>query len=526
MAENSHAQQSFRDTIATVDEHGKRRWIYPKRPSGNYYNWRTYVSYALLLVLFGLPFIKVNGEPFILLNVVERHFILFGLAFTPQDFHLFAILMITLVVFIALFTVVFGRLFCGWVCPQTIFMEMVFRKIEYWIEGDANAQRRLAKAPWNAEKIRKKVTKQALFVLVSALIAHTFLAYIIGIDSVWALVTQSPLKNPGGFISILIFIGIFYFVFSYMREQVCIAICPYGRLQGVLLDEDSINVIYDYERGEPRGKIRKKKSKPKPKATQSSCKDCANCRNGKDSCSDKIVDNINKAVSSAVTSGQKNLATSPAPMMAVLDSNPLGDCIDCKLCVQVCPTGIDIRNGIQMECINCTACMDACDEVMIKVGREPKLIRYDSEKGVASSQRKIWTPRVIAYSVVLALLVALNIFLLSGRTQLDALLLRAQGQLSQVTESGHVKNLYTFQLINKSRAELPVVFKVENAPDAEVSFIGGTPTASPKDVTEGALFIIMPPGKEAENIDLDITVWSGEQKLDELHTVFIYPKSN
>ncbi|MEM9929775.1 MAG: 4Fe-4S binding protein, partial [Bacteroidota bacterium] len=185
-------KEAFRDSIATVASDGKRNWIFPKQPKGRYYNWRSYLSYFLLAVLFGLPWIKVGGEPLVLLNVVQRKFILFGLAFSPQDFHLFAILMITGVVFIALFTVVFGRIFCGWVCPQTIFMEMVFRKIEYWIEGDANAQKRLNKAPWNADKIKKKAIKQGLFLLVSAIIAHTFLAYIIGIDEVLATVTQSP----------------------------------------------------------------------------------------------------------------------------------------------------------------------------------------------------------------------------------------------------------------------------------------------------------------------------------------------
>jgi hypothetical protein len=169
---NKANKESFRDTIGTVDAEGKRKWVFPKQPDGRYYRWRSYVSYVLLVVLFGLPWIKIGGEPLILLNVLERRFILFGLSFTPQDFHLFAILMITGVVFIALFTVVFGRLFCGWFCPQTIFMEMVFRKIEYWIEGDGNAQRRLDKAPWDKDKIRKKVTKQALFLLISVVIAH------------------------------------------------------------------------------------------------------------------------------------------------------------------------------------------------------------------------------------------------------------------------------------------------------------------------------------------------------------------
>ncbi|PHI19735.1 cytochrome c oxidase accessory protein CcoG [Lewinellaceae bacterium SD302] len=510
------ANADFRDTIATVDEQGKRRWIFPKKPKGDYYRYRTWVSYGLLLILFGLPFIKVNGEPLILLNVLERHFILFGLAFTPQDFHLFAILMITGVVFIALFTVVFGRLFCGWVCPQTIFMEMVFRKVEYWIEGDANAQRKLAKAPWTSDKIRKKALKHAIFLVISALIAHVFLAYIIGMDAVLETVSQSPLAAPGGFAAIIIFIGVFYFVFSYMREQVCIAICPYGRLQGVLLDDNSINVIYDYERGEPRGKIRK----GKPKRT--SCSDCENCRDGKDGCADQILNRINHAI----TTGAESMPLASAPL-AVVKEKKVGDCIDCTLCVQVCPTGIDIRNGIQMECVNCTACIDACDEVMIKVGRDPGLIRYDSERGVAAGKRKIWTPRVLAYSAVLLLLIGLNVFLLSGRTQLDALLLRAPGQLSQTNADGSVGNLYTYQLINKSRKELPVRFEVERPAGGKIRYVGENPTARPGEVSEGALFIDLPPdvSRRSDN-EVYIKVYSEDRLLDELTTSFLYPESN
>ncbi len=370
---NEHTGTDFRDTIGTVDAAGKRRWVYPKRPAGRYYRGRTSLSYLLLLVLFGLPWLRVGGEPLFLFDVLSRHFILFGLAFTPQDFHLFALFMITGIVFVILFTAVFGRLFCGWVCPQTIFMEMVFRKIEYWIEGDANAQKRLAKSDWTRDKVRKKVFKHGLFLLVAAAIAHTFLAYVIGTDRLLETVRQSPLEAPGGFLAIVVFIGVFYAVFAYLREQVCIAICPYGRLQGVMLDHDSINVIYDYERGEPRGKL----SKGKPKRT--ACDSCAACRESGSACGDRMLENM------------EALLTAPAPP-------PKGDCIDCTLCVQVCPTGIDIRDGIQMECINCTACIDACDAVMDKIDRPRGLIRYDSESGVSRRQRHLWTPRVMAYS--------------------------------------------------------------------------------------------------------------------------------
>lgn len=495
-------KEAFRDSIGTVDADGRRKWVYPKKPKGRYYNWRSYLSYALLLVLFGLPWIKIGGEPLIMLNVLERKFILFGLSFSPQDFHLFAILMITAVVFISLFTVIFGRLFCGWVCPQTIFMEMVFRKVEYWIEGDANAQRRLNKAPWTAVKIRKKAVKHTIFLFISGVIAHTFLSYIIGTDAVLATVSQSPFVAPGGFLAIVAFIGIFYFVFARMREQVCIAICPYGRLQGVLLDDTSINVIYDYVRGEPRGKL----SKGHPK--KSSCTDCEDCRTGKSACVDRVLEHMEASLS-------KLEPPQPAPK---------GDCIDCKLCVQVCPTGIDIRNGIQMECVNCTACIDACDEVMDKIEKPRGLIRFDSESGVARGERKVWTPRVFAYSGVLLALIALNIVLLGSRDGLDVILLRTPGLLYQENQDGSINNLYSFQIVNKTGEELPLEFRVIDF-DGNVRPVGEAPIAEVGEVTEGALFIDLPAKfKTPFDGEVQVEVWSGDKHLETISTTFIHPE--
>ncbi|WP_116125430.1 4Fe-4S dicluster domain-containing protein [Lewinella sp. IMCC34183] len=489
-----HPSENFRDAIATVDESGQRRWVYARQPSGRFYQWRTRLSYLLLLLLFGLPWVRLGGEPLFLFNVLERRFILFGLPFTPQDFHLFAILMITAMVFIVLFTVVFGRLFCGWVCPQTIFLEMVFRKIEYWTEGDANAQKRLAKAPWTAAKVRKKVQKHSLFLLVSALIGHTFLAYVIGTDAVLATVRQSPLDAPGGFLAIVLFTGVFYAVFAYLREQVCVAICPYGRLQGVLLDDDSTNVIYDYERGEPRGKI----DRGRPKRT--SCTSCADCRAGGGACGDRILDRIE--------------ASLPAP--------PPGDCVDCGLCVQVCPTGIDIRNGIQMECINCTACIDACDTVMDKIDRPRGLIRYDSERGVRERRRKLATPRVMAYSGVLLALIALNVVLFSQRTGVDVILLRAPGQLYHTPADGTVTNLYTYQIVNKTSRPLPVTFTVPAEVGADVRLIGGAPVAAPGEVSEGALFLVVAAGDRPYPDEIPLRVSYGDDTYV-VTTSFLHP---
>lgn len=462
----------FRDHIATVDQSGKRIWLYPKKPEGVYYNARTYLSWFLLLFLFGIPWIKVGGEPLLLFNVLERRFILFGLHFAPQDFYLFVLAMLIFIIFIALFTVIFGRLFCGWVCPQTIFMEMVFRKIEYWIEGDANAQRRLNKAPWTTEKIIKKVGKQLIFFAIAVLVANTFLAYIIGIDEVIQIATEPVRQHIGGFTAMLLFSGAFYGVFSVLREQVCTTICPYGRLQGVLLDQDSLVVAYDFKRGEPRGKYRR------PKAGQE-----------------------------------------PDPLQPAL-----GDCIDCKLCVQVCPTGIDIRNGTQLECVNCTACMDACDEVMEKINRPQELIRYDSYNGIVSGNRRILTPRAIAYSIVLIVLVGLEIFLFANRSDIDTLLLRTPGMLFQEVDENTISNLYNYHLTNKTGKIKPVTFELLEE-TGKIRLVGNqTLEVPPNSEVEGALFIDMPKSElEGNQTPIRLQVISDGKVVDEVKTNFFGP---
>lgn len=403
--QNPHIDPSkFRDALGTVKEDGKRNWVFPKKVSGKFYKWRSYLSYILLGILFLGPFIKVNGKPWLLFNIFERKFIIFGAVFWPQDTHLLIFLLLIFFVFVILFTVVFGRVFCGWACPQTLFMEMVFRKIEYWIEGDANQQRQLDAMPWNGEKLGKKGLKMTIFALISLMISHITMAYLIGIDKVKEIVSQPPGENMAGFIGLMAFTGIFLFVFSWFREQACLVVCPYGRLQGVLLDNNSINVTYDYVRGEPRGPIRKNK----------------------------------------------------------VEEIPKGDCVDCNLCVQVCPTGIDIRNGIQMECVNCTACIDACDEVMLKVDRPVGLIRYASENSIQEGRQKLLTGRVKGYSAVLLILVLVFIGLLATRDDLGATITRFRGMTFQEREGGLVSNLYEVTFINKTFDQQLVEIKAED----------------------------------------------------------------
>lgn len=454
-------EESFRDSISTVTKDGNRVWIYPKKPSGKFYNARTFVSIFLLVFLFGAPFIKIDGHPFIILNVIERKFILFGIPFGPHDLHLFALTMIAFIVSIFLFTVVYGRLFCGWICPQTIFMEMVFRKIEYWIEGDASKQRILNQSPWSAGKFFKKSSKQLIFFILSFIIANIFLAYIIGIDELQKYISASPSQHFTTFLAVLIFAGLFYFVFSYFREQACTLVCPYGRLQGVMLDQNSVVIHYDYKRGEPRGKIRK----------------------------------------------DQNQST--------------GDCIDCFLCVDVCPTGIDIRNGTQLECVNCTACIDACNGVMDKVKRPRGLIRYTSKNQIETGKQPLVTPRSIGYTLVLILLTVLIVFLLVNRSPVELSILRSPGLLFQEQPDGRISNIYDLKIVNKTFDQLPASLELQNL-NGEIKLIGNDLIVNPQGVTESKFLVILPKSEvKAMKTPLQISVKSNDKILDVIETSFL-----
>ena len=429
-----YKQETFRDSVATISSDGHRNFINPKKPKGKLYNLRTWFSISYLVVFFMLPFIKVNNAPLFLFNVLERKFIFFGITFWPQDFFIFAIGFLTFMVFIILFTVVFGRVFCGWACPQTIFMEMVFRKIEYWIDGDSTKQKQLSAMPWNGEKVRKRSIKFIAFFSISFLIANFFLAYIIGMDELIGDIKNSG-AHIGTLISLLIFTTVFFFVYWWFREQVCIVVCPYGRLQGVLLDKNSIVVAYDHIRGEPRGKLKK--------ADDHDCK-CTDCKE----------DGACKSIAAKFEAYTKQ-----------------SDCIDCFACVRVCPTGIDIRNGTQLECINCTACIDACDDIMEKVHKPKGLIRYASENSIVNGVKLKLNRRIKAYSAVLLLLLSLLVFLLASRTALDVTLMRTSGMTYSTLPDGRLSNLYNLKLANKTHKDIDFSLKLENLP-GEIELVG------------------------------------------------------
>jgi cytochrome c oxidase accessory protein FixG len=466
-------EENFRDAIGTITAEGKRNWIYPKKPKGRFTNYRRLLSVFLIAFLVSAPFIKVNGNQFLLFNVLERRFHIFGVVFWPQDFHLLVISMIIGIIFVALFTVAYGRLFCGWVCPQTIFLEMVFRPIEYFIEGDRNAQIRLNNGPWNGVKIFKKFTKWTIYFVLSFAIANVFLAYLISSERLLKYISEGPINHLSVLIPLLLFTGAFYFVFTWFREQVCIIACPYGRLQGVLLDNKSVVVAYDYKRGEAEN-------------------------------------------------GRKNWRKNE-------DRKALGhgDCIDCKQCVHVCPTGIDIRNGTQLECVNCTACIDECDTIMEKVGLPKGLIRYASEEQIQNKSPFKITGRMIGYSTVLVVLLGVLITMLNLRNSIEATVLRLPGQLYQRQEDGSISNIFTYKLINKTNTTLDSLnFKVLST-EARIQMVGQELfSIEAGALGEGSLFITIDDATlQSDKTKLKVGVYSGSELVETTTTQFLTPKS-
>ena len=460
----SAIDESFRDSVATINAEGKRNFLFPKKPKGKLYRRRTIASLVYLVVFFTLPFIKVDGEPLFLFNVLERKFIFFGQIFWPQDFFIFAIGFLAFVVFIIVFTVVFGRVFCGWACPQTIFMEMIFRKIEYWLDGDAQEQKRLNAMPWNGYKIRKRLVKITVFYAISFLIANFFLSYIIGMDNFEIMVKEGIGAHYVTFSSLIGFSTVFFFVYYWFREQACLVVCPYGRLQGVLLDKESMVVAYDYVRGEPRGKLKQAK----------------------------------------------------------LDLSQ-GDCIDCFACVRVCPTGIDIRNGTQLECVNCTACIDACDDIMEKINKPLGLIRIDSEENIQHSKKNKLNWRFASYSFILVALIGFLAFLIMSRKDVDAKVLRTPGQIFQTQTDGRISNLYSIKLANKTRKEIPITLKLEGT-EGEVTLIGNALSVPAESYFQSPFFVkINADLIEHRKTKIIIGVYQGHKRIETAETTFMGP---
>lgn len=474
-------EEQFRDHLATVNSQGGRNWIYPKKPSGNYYKARNIVALFLLAFFFSGPFIEINGQPLLMINIIERQFVIFGVAFWPQDLHLLVFGMLAFIIGVVLFTTIFGRLFCGWACPQTIFMEMVFRRIEYWIEGDSASQIRLKNAPWTTEKILKKGSKHAIFYSMAFLISNLFLAYVIGKDAWFELITDPPSEHVAGLSIMIIFSAVFYGVFAFMREQVCHFVCPYGRMQSVMLDNNSINVMYDYVRGESRASVGDRNKVETRKAT--------------------LAD------------------------LGFSENTSFGDCIDCNQCVKVCPMGIDIRNGTQLECIHCTACIDACDEVMDKIDKPRGLIRYSSENAIRSEQRKIITPRVIGYSSILIVLISVFFVLMSMRSDLEATILRERGTLFQELPNNRVSNIYTIKVINKTFEEIDYELQLLS-PEGIIVALGNNTTVPSQSLAEGR-FMVQLSKEVLDGLQTELTfaILTNGKQIETVKTGFLGPNN-
>ena len=402
--QNTSPFKPQRDTVTTIREDGSHRFLYPADAPGRFSSWRRAAALALIAVYVLLPWVKVGGYPAVFLDLANRRFHLFGLTLAAQDLWLLFFLISGVGFGLFFVTALLGRVWCGWACPQTVFLDHVYRRVERWIEGDAVERRLLARAPWTASKVLRRAAKHAVYVLLAAAIAHLFLAYFVSIPSVWAMVRDAPTKNWGTFVFIAAATGAVYFNFAWFREQLCIVICPYGRLQSALTDDHTLVVGYDGARGEPRGRP---------------------------------------------------------------DVPGVGDCVACDRCVSVCPTGIDIRQGQQLECIACAACIDACDEVMARMGRRPGLVRYDSLAGLAGRPRRWIRPRMVVYGILLLAGASVAGWSLAGIRPAVLTATRMIGA-PYYLDGESVRNQFLVRLVNKRPEKVSLTLSVRGLPAAAV----------------------------------------------------------
>lgn len=395
------------DTVTTIREDGSRFFLHPADVRGFFTRHRRWSGLVLIAIYLALPWIPVGGYPAVFLDIAARRFHLFGITLAFQDTWLLFFAISGLGFGLFFVTSLFGRVWCGWACPQTVFLDHVYRRIERWIEGDAVQRRALDAAPWDARKATKRVGKQIAFIVVSAVIAHLFLAYYVSVPELWHWMREAPAEHWTAFVFVFIFTAGLYFNFAWFREQLCIVICPYGRLQSALTDDHTMVIGYDEKRGEPRGKP-----------------------------SDAGV----------------------------------GDCIACNRCVQVCPTGIDIRHGLQLECIGCAACVDACDEVMTRLKRPTGLVRYDSLRGLEGGRTKWLRPRTIAYAVLMVIGASVATWAISTVRPASFGITRMPGAPYVVSETT-VRNQFLVRLVNKTDAPQRFTLSLPGVP-AEVSRTG------------------------------------------------------
>ncbi|HHI81060.1 MAG TPA: cytochrome c oxidase accessory protein CcoG [Planctomycetes bacterium] len=418
------------ETLYCINEDGSHNTIHPADVKGRFQNLKKTTWAFLIAIYVVLPWIKVGGHPAILVDLPNRHFFLFGKIFNAADFWLFFFVLSGVGLFLFFLSATYGRVWCGYGCPQTVFLEGVYRRIERWIEGGATARDRLAKMPWNREKIIKRFSKLGIYLLIALFLSHTFLSYFIPVEVLLKAVTSSPAAHPAAFTFILIFTAIIFGNFTWFREQLCLIVCPYGRLQSALYDPDTIVVGYDRRRGEPRGRYNKE--------------------------------------------GEH------------------GDCIDCYRCVAVCPTGIDIRNGTQMECVGCANCIDACDVVMDKVKKPRGLIRYDSENGFEGKKTRILRPRTILYMGIMALWLGGFLYAVMGHAPFDAELIRLRSDTLFTIEKGKIRNQFRLQLTNKTGSKQKFEIRTLSPKTAEFILAEKAPELDSLESRNIPVFVFVP----------------------------------
>ena len=449
-------------SLYNIDATGKRHRIYPQDITGKFTRIRTKLAYLLILIYLLPPWLKINGLPVIQLNIPDRQFVLFGSIFWPQDVQYLVFIFILAGLFLFFITALLGRVWCGWACPQTIFLEFVLRRIEYWIEGNRTDQIKLDKSPWTPSKFTKKAIKHLLFLLVAAVVSNMFLAYFTGVDSLLQWISSPPWENWTAFLFMLFFLFAFYFDLAHFQEQYCILVCPYARFQSALIDSQTIQVMYDPRRGEPRGRR----------------------------------------------------------------SKVTGDCIDCSACIRACPTGIDIRNGSQLECIGCTRCIDACDRIMTRIKKPKGLIRYESELGLAGEKPSVMRPRIIIYILILTIITGSFFWVLSNRPLVEYQLIKPKGVPFTLISQNQVSNHFSLRLINKDLKQHRIRLAQQGGEDVSLIVPISPYTLKANSTYRLAFFMIVPRDKlSAGRLKIPLQVFIDDVAQENIELVFIGPSS-